>query len=193
MRISPSLVALVLATTGSLLGETISIQPSTVDVNEDHTFSLDVDIANITDLYAFQFDLGFDPTILSAISVTEGSFLPEGGATFFFPGTIDNGAGTIVFNADSLVGAIPGVSGGGTLAVIHFDALVVGTTSISLGNVTLLDSNLNPLDFSATNGEVTVQTVQTATAPEPSNLPLMAIALLWLVSLSQRKRSNCRS
>ncbi len=177
MRISRLFPALIFAAAGSLLGGTISVQPSTLDVTEGETFSLDIDIANVADLYAFQFDLGFDPTILAAESVTEGSFLPSGGSTIFFPGTIDNMGGTIAFNADTLVGAIPGVSGGGTLASVEFEALATGTSVISLNDVELLDSNFNLIDYSAANGSVLV------TTPEPSSLALLGSALLLLIGL----------
>ena len=181
MRISRLSSALVFVAAGSLFGATISVQPPTINVIEGHTFSLNVDIANITDLYAFQFDLGFDPTILAAVSVTEGSFLPAGGSTLFFPGTVDNVAGNVTFIADSLVGSIPGVSGGGTLASIAFDVLASGTTPISLLNIQLLDSNLDLLDFSVSNGSVA------STVPEPSSLPLIAFALLAGYSLKARR------
>lgn len=180
MRISSLFLALIFAAAGSLLGETISVQPSTLNVGEGQTFSLDVAIANVTDLYAFQFDLGFDPTILEAESVTEGSFLSSGGSTIFFPGTIDNVGGTIAFNADTLVGAIAGVSGSGTLASVEFYALGTGTSVISLANVELLDSNFNLIDFSATNGSVI------STIPEPSSSVFIGAALL-LLALRQRK------
>jgi hypothetical protein len=59
------------------------------------------------------------PGILSATAVTDGAFL----ATGFFPGFIENTAGTISFIADSLAGPVPGLSGSGTLAT---GALAVG-------------------------------------------------------------------
>ncbi len=184
MRISSLFSALIFAAAGSLGAETISVQPSTLNVTDGQTFSLDIDIVNITDLYAFQFDIGFDPTILAAVSVTEGSFLPSGGSTIFFPGTIDNVGGTITSNADALVGAISGVSGSGTLASIEFDAIGTGTSAIGLANVFLLDSNLNSITASATNGEVTVS----AATPEPSSLALICFSLLPLAGLELGKR-----
>ena len=89
---------------------TLSINPASSTVSAGNNVTLDVNISNITDLYAFQFDLSFDPGTVSAVSITEGSFLTGGGATFFLPGTIDNVGGTIASTADSLVGAIPGVN-----------------------------------------------------------------------------------
>src|SRR3984885_14281572 len=120
-----------------------------------------VTTSNVTDLDAFQFDLAFNcivptasPTgcqpgasLLQALSVSEGSFLPHGGsnATFFEPGTISNATGEISLIGD--VGA-SGVTGSGDLVDVTFKALTTGTTNIAiLGNCDLqfLDSNFNPI------------------------------------------------
>jgi hypothetical protein len=122
---------------------TISIVGPAANPNIGDTFEVDVNATGITDLYAFQFDLTFDPTILEADSVTEGAFLPSGGTTFFIPGTIDNVGGDISANADTLIGAISGVTGDGTLAEFDFTALADGTSAISFANNILLDSSLN--------------------------------------------------
>ncbi len=189
MRILSLPFVLILASASLLVGETISVQPSTLNVGEGQTFSLIVDIANLTALDAVQFGLGFDPTILSAVSVTEGSLLPSGGATFFLPGTIDNVGGTITSNADTLVGPVPGVSGSGTVASFTFDAIAGGTTAISLSNITLLDSNLNSIEFGSIDGTVTVQS---SAVPEPSGLPLIGVALLSLAGSRLWRRGDHR-
>ena len=93
----------------------LSVSPASSTVTNGSTFAVDVNISGVTDLYNFQFDLGFNPAVIQATNVLEGAFLSGGGSTFFLPGTIDNTAGSITFNADTLEGMIPGVSGGGIL------------------------------------------------------------------------------
>jgi hypothetical protein len=78
--------------------------------------------------------------VLSATGITEGSFLPSGGSTFLIPGMIDNNAGIIAFNADTLLSAISGVSGSGTLIEFDFTALAHGTSTLTIGNEILQDS-----------------------------------------------------
>ena len=57
---------------------------------------VDINVANATDLYGFQFGLKFNPEILTLQSVTEGTFLNKvGGETYWMPGIVDNSAGTI--------------------------------------------------------------------------------------------------
>ena len=156
--------------------------------------------SNVTDLDAFQFDLAFNcsvptanPTscqpgasVLDAISVSEGSFLPNGGSnlTFFEPGTINNSAGEISFIGD--VGA-SGVTGSGDLVDVTFKVLTTGTTSIAiLGNrdLQLFDSNFDPIvvDNSVTTSPnlQTFPTNQSLSAsvtitPEPSSAQLLLL------------------
>lgn len=146
------------------------------------TFTVEFKVADITDLYAFQFDLSFDPTLLSAVSVSEGSFLLSGGMTFFVCGTIDNVGGTVAATADTLIGAIQGVTGNGLLAVFQFTALAPGTTELSFANPILVDSSLNDITASAVfqNGSVTIN--DGSAVPEPRTLALFCTAFLGFMA-----------
>ena len=156
------------------------------------TFAVDVNIANVTDLYDFQLDLTFDPTILQLDNIAEGVFLSEGGATFFFPGLIDNSGGSATFNADTLLGAIPGVNGSGVLLQFNFEALAAGSSALSLSNVLLQDSTIPVganIDFSSTDGSITVTSSGPVTTPEPNTLTLFAGAIgAGLLVASFRRR-----
>lgn len=171
----------------------ISVVGPVSNPNVNDTFDVDIDVSSISDLYAFQFDLAFDPSLVSAVSITEGAFLPGGGTTFFIPGTIDNVGGTITANADSLIGAIPGVTGSGTLVQIQFTAIAPGTSALTLQNITLLDSTLTDITASATvdNGSVTINGATTST-PEPAAFALLLVggSLLFLTGWRTRRDLN---
>ena len=84
-----------------------------------------------------QFDLSFDPSLLTANGVTEGNLF--GGSTFFMAGTINNTAGTIVGVADLPIGG--SVSSPGTVATISFTAkTATGTSPLNLSNVGVADA-----------------------------------------------------
>jgi adhesin HecA-like repeat protein len=162
---------------GTSLADSVNVSvvsPSTVV--QGNAFTVAVDIANATDIFAFQLDLSFDPAILQASDVLEGTFLSGGGATFFIPGFIDNTAGTVTFNADTLLSAIPGVNGSGLLLEFDFNAVAPGTSALTIGNLFLQDSQLSPVDGSAANGSVMVTGAPIPT-PEPSSLTLLAAGL----------------
>jgi general secretion pathway protein D len=108
------------------LAATILINPGSSTTTIAGTVDITVRVEDADDLYAYQFDLSFDPTVLSATSVGEGAFLPSGGSTFFLPGTIDNVAGTVTLTAGSLQGAVPGVTGSGVLALLQFTGSDLG-------------------------------------------------------------------
>lgn len=168
--------------------------------------------SDVTDLDAFQFDIAFNCSvaggnstscapgagILSALSVTEGSFLSDGGSnpTFFEPGTINNSNGTISLIGD--VGA-SGVTGSGTLVNITFQALQVGTTNIAIlanSDLQFYDSNGNPIviDDSVTTSpsketfptnQFLSTTVTVAPVPEPSSGQLLLLGgSIFLIALS---------
>ncbi len=158
-----------------IFADTISIVGPTTNPNVGDIFDVSVNVTGINDLYAFQFDLTFDPSLLSVDSVTEGSFLLSGGTTIFIPGVVDNVGGNVTATADSLIGSIPGVTGNGALAVFQFTALASGTSPLSLSNEILLDSSLNDITTGATfqNSYVTVDAA--STVPEPNYLSLLVL------------------
>lgn len=142
--------------------------------NANEAIPVDVSISNVTDLYAFQFDLAFDPAVLSAQSVSEDGYFSSNGVAFL-PGTVDNTAGTISFIADTLSGSGPGFTGSTQLATITFTALADGITSISPTELILLDSTLS--EISAGTAAATVNVLGTAPVPEPTSLGLVSTVL----------------
>jgi general secretion pathway protein D len=149
--------------------------------------SLDIDIADVADLYAWQFDLTFNPAVLAAVSITEGAFLVGGGSTFFLEGTIDNTSGSIAATTDTLIGAISGVTGGGTLATVVFQALASGTSPVTLANVILLDSGLADITGSSTiDGTVNVGA---SAIPEPATWLMLATGLAGLLGYGRMRRA----
>jgi general secretion pathway protein D len=160
----------------------LSIDPATQTVSTGSTVTVDVDITNVTDLYAYQFDLTFNPNVLYAVSVSEGPFLATGGSTFFIPGTNDNVGGTVSATADTLLTAIHGVSGSGELAAFTFDAIGSGSSALNIQNETLLDSNINVISDTTSAGSVTVRS-STARAPEIDAASTMSALTLLLGGL----------
>jgi hypothetical protein len=128
--------------------------PPDFNCKRQSSFSLtsNVNIRGVDDLYAFQFDLYFDPTVVEVTNVADGKLVS---GVHFIAGKIDNddldddGFGSITFVANSMTGLVSGTSGPGTLATITFKGLKYGKSPIIVKNVTLLDSNLNEIP---TNG-----------------------------------------
>jgi hypothetical protein len=151
----------------------VSIQPVAATATPSQSFFLDINISNVTDLFGFQFDLFFDPGVLSAIGIADGGFLSSAGDSFFIPGSIDNVLGSIAFTANALLGPIAGANGSGTLARVNFTAISPGTSVVQLSNVFLLDSGLTDIAPGTENAKVTVRSV-----PEPGSILLFGTGLL---------------
>lgn len=166
---------------------TVSIQPPSSTHSVGDSFSLGINISDVTDLYAFQFDIGFSPSILEVTGINEGTFLSGSGTTNYIPGIIDNTAGTVTFIADTLQDIIPGVTGSGTLATIDFNALDIGRTSmVSLSNVVLLDSNINDISASIKNGNITINPA-VIPAPEPATIAIFSLGLVGMSWVRHRR------
>jgi adhesin HecA-like repeat protein len=165
-------------------GRGIERGTSVVTVINGSSFAADVNISGVTDLYDYQFDLSFNPTVLQANNILEGTFLAGGGSTFFIPGAIDNTAGTIAFNADTLLTAISGVSSSGTLLEFKFTALAPGTSDLTIldnADLILQDSTGAIITSAQTGGVVTVQ--GSMAIPEPSSLMMLGAGLLAIGGL----------
>ena len=172
--LATALIALSLCAGPLAAGTILSLTGPASPVAVGSPFTIDVGISGVADLASYQFDIGFDPAFFTANSVLEGPFLATAGPTFFIPGAIDNGAGTISFTAGALAGTGPGASGDGVLASLQFIALQQGTGSFFLLSPLLYDSVPDPIDV--TTMDTTVTAAGTA-VPEPSVAWLLACGL----------------
>ena len=68
-----------------------AIAPTSVRLGS--AFTVTVNVEDVSDLYAYQFDLGFDPTLFVVSAADPGDFLQSAGETFKTPAVVDSGAG----------------------------------------------------------------------------------------------------
>ncbi len=164
----------------------ISFEPAFATVTRGQTFSLDVRISGVSDLFAWQFDLGFNPGVLAANSVSEGSFLSGTGSTVFLPGSIDNAGGVIGFIGGSLLGS-SGASGAGTLTSVSFTAIGSGSSAVDFFNVIVLNSFGEGMAADTDGAAVTVPAGAVA---EPGAGYLISAGLLSMIAAGGRFTRN---
>ena len=158
------------------------VTAGTAVVNIGDSFSVPITIADAIELTFWQFNLAYNPAVLSVQSVAEGPFLYSVGTTSFGAG-VDDGNGLISLVTGSFNDLAP-PSGGGTLAVITFTALANGLSPLTLSNVFI---NVSDKGFSVSNGAVCVGGASIAgcgsggggvtPVPEPASWALMALGL----------------
>jgi hypothetical protein len=92
------------------------------------TFEVDILVADVgpEELFGFQLTLLYDPAVLGALAVVDGGVLPA--PLFELDQTL--GVGRVSFSEISLAEA--GVTGGGVLATLAFQALAVGDSALQL-------------------------------------------------------------
>jgi hypothetical protein len=159
--------ALLIQVTAAQAATSLFVNPAHTDTTFPGSFAVDVDISSTDSIYAAQFDVSFDNTRLNATSVTEGSYLKQGGInTFCGVLSIDNSAGLISY-ACTRFNTQTGVTGSGILLTMNFDTLGAGTSNLALSSVSLVDPSLQPVPTTSTGG-----TVKVNQAPSASGLQI---------------------
>jgi PKD repeat protein len=134
----------------------VNITPSATYVGPGDTFSVDVWCDHGEPIRGFQFSLSFDPSILNANSVTNVGeiFTSQGYPIFSSPGTINNGAGTITYVWANIQGT-GNVNGSGRFATISFIAEAIGSTSLHIYDILVVNISFVPITVN--DGMVYVQ------------------------------------
>ena len=98
------------------------------------TFTLELSAEDVYDLAGWQFDITFNPNLLQALEIREGSFLKKDGeSTFFRKGVINNREGEITRLSSARLSG-EGVNGVGTLLSVTFKAIAGGESLLKLNN-----------------------------------------------------------
>lgn len=148
-KFSPILLSFLLALSAlgavipfALAEAVISIDPVTTVADPPASFSVNVIIQGVSDLYAYELKVGFDKNVLTPTNALEGPFLssnpgsPYG--TFFSYQLTDN----FVYVACVIVGndeTVFGASGDGTLAILEFTVKAPGESNLDIYDSLLLD------------------------------------------------------
>jgi PKD repeat protein len=113
-------------------------------------FTINVTVANITDLFSYEFKLVYNNTILNAtdaIIPTDHFLKPNKPGNIFLvdPGTINQSSGKVAFAA-TLLGDESGKNGSGTLATIKFHVIGKGECYLVFNDTVLVDSKVTSME-----------------------------------------------
>ena len=121
--------------------------PSIIDETKvaGTTFTININVTDVTDLYTFDFRLTYSTAVLTATEVTMGSFFPPD--SMEWRKEIDDTVGYVRYLVSMPLGTPPGqgVSGNGTLAIINFTVDSYGGSALDLCDTKLSDSYAEPI------------------------------------------------
>ncbi len=175
----------------------LSLQSSASAVQVGDSFSVQLNVSGASNLYGWQVDVFFNPSVIHVLSTSQGTFLSSGGfTTFFLNGTLNNTLGLVDDLLATRLGSVLGASGNGLLATLNFQAVGPGVSPISLGNVVLA----SPSGASLPVGGLSGASVNVENPPNQSQIPtldatggcFLMLALLVAGSRWVRRRSPAR-
>jgi len=162
--------------TSAAQGATLSILPNSQNVRSGDTFTVEIAVANATELAAFEFTISFDPGILSVGSIQESGFLGSTGREVWCEGPLTEppyvSPGNVKFGCGTPKGAsttaLP--SGSGVLATVTFAAIGEGVSPLTFGPVNMTDNWGEDRNLPPTVNEAAVRVVGPED-PTPESLP----------------------
>jgi len=156
------------------------IDPSSQGVPEGDDVVVDLVIEDAVDLGTYTFTIGFDPTLLSFIEITNGPFLESTGGNAFCIGPVVNPTAATAQFGCVMTGAA-GPSGTGVLATVRLGSFCGGSGPLDLPQASIADSAADPLPLNTAGGSVTVigstvcpTPLPTATST-PTNTPTVPV------------------
>jgi len=128
----------------------IYVNPSSVTgLSPGETFTIDINVEDVTNLYGFDFKLGYDTSILDATQIVIETWLSSGAECKDLSQILPGDTCAIIKNVDAggyvwvvvtlLQPAAP-VSGDGTLATITFQVTGTGVSALDLYETVLVNS-----------------------------------------------------
>jgi hypothetical protein len=150
---------LLASTSGNLLNTVGAEKPLTTTIFTDsptvqateigQNFTININISNIANLYAWQTGITFNLDVLEFTGFYEGEFLKRGGSTLFLKHwkDVNNTLGIVYFRGCCLLGPVSGVNGSGQLAYVTFRSIGTGVSDFHLTDIVLINSQLEIIEF----------------------------------------------
>jgi hypothetical protein len=140
---------------------TLWIEPPEATFPVNTTFTVDIMVAGVTDLYGVELELSFDPALVVVVDADPSKsgiqIQPRDcpSPDFEALNDVNNITGTINYAVTSLSPSPP-CNGGGVVASITFQGLAAGISPVHFVHYLLSDTDLNPIPVDPQDGSLTV-------------------------------------
>jgi hypothetical protein len=195
---------------------TLSIEPSTTHLSSTQIGSIitvNLTVNNAQNVYGWSLNLTWDPKIINLKDIKEGPFLSSAGKTLFtWAQSLSEDAraqGRIPGSVVDVLLKKPGVDGSGVLAILSFQVLNSGVSSLSLDGSQLAiptpDGPAQNITPNVSNGYMTIDnSFQSSTPTTPTNLspnpsipeftplaiPILCISVTAIIIVFAKKRKQ---
>lgn len=132
--------------------DTIAVDPANNVANPTESFIIEINVADVTDLFSYEAKVGFDKNVLEATDVEEGPFIKDQTTALgtFFQYIIED---DFVYATCLPLGTVPGVSGSGNLFTVTFTVKAAGESTLHLHGTILLDSSGTEMSHGTSDGD----------------------------------------
>ena len=166
---------------------TIALDPADIEANPTESFTFDVTITDVVDLYSYEVKVGFDKDILEGIDIDEGPFIRDNttspSGTFFSSAIEDD----YVYAACVTIGLYPGITGSGVLFTVTLTVEAAGECPLDVYDTLLLDSTgtlIAPFDMLDGNFHTTVPVASFTFDPDTFGRPIVGENITFDASAS---------
>jgi len=133
---------------------TVAVEPKIISKAPNELFNVTITVADVTELYAWEFNLTFNPIVLEAISFIEGPFLKDyaesvGQTTLPLRTTVNNTGGWLFAGRIIFLYPEHGAAGSGILGYVTFKAKVVGMSDLQFSDTKLRSWDSTAMDLVA--------------------------------------------
>lgn len=178
---------------------TVSVSPASQTIGVGGLATVNIIVSGLTQaLGGFEFDLGFNSTILSSVGFTPNPDNKMGAVPFDSSFGFTGGSLNVFYLADQFAteAALAAAQGASfTLATVSFTGLAAGLSPLTLTRVDLSNftGGATIAGVGVANGDICVVPAGTAggcaTVPEPGTLVLLTLGMLGM-GLTRRRRNS---
>jgi general secretion pathway protein D len=133
-----------------------SFDPPTVQASKGGTFSLNVMLSGGQNVYSVPIQLNYDTNAVQLVNVSNGTLLSQDGQTVALVHRDDPTSGTVQITATRPPGA-PGVTGGGSVVTLTFQAKAAGQSTIVITRGGARDPAMQAITVNGALATVNVQ------------------------------------
>ncbi len=159
----------------------VFIDPASQSAVEGDYLTVNVKVNEVLDVGAYQFTLLFDPSVLTPVGVSDGTFLGSTGRSETCSTPVVS-AGAVTFGCTSS-GGEAGASGSGLLAEAIFQAAGAGISSLDLTSSKLFDSSGGTISIGIVGGSVFVSPLEGIASPSDTSPRYASLAMMAGVGL----------